>query len=45
MKYGKPELAVLDAACAVIRNSSGSKEGPSYEVDFALTAPAYEADE
>jgi hypothetical protein len=45
MKYVKPEVAVLDAACTAICSGSVTKGIHNHEIDFAPTVPAYEADE
>jgi hypothetical protein len=43
MRYEKPEVVVLDTACAAIQGSG--KNGQSVEINHQPTNPAYEADE
>jgi hypothetical protein len=43
MKYEKPQLVVLDPACASIQ--SGSKMGLNVELSHRPTVSSYEADE
>jgi len=46
MKYGKPEIVLLDNAVAAIQgNPPGSKLGITSDHAAQVTAAAYEADE
>jgi hypothetical protein len=43
MKYEKPEIVKLNAACEAIQGSG--KSGQNLEINHQPTNPAYEADE